>query len=255
MKIPLLLFILFCSATQALAGTSLPDSLSVRSDETKIRPAGILIPASLITVGAVGASNGWFVKHVDKKVKDQLDEWRGDSRCHFDDYLQYFPAVSHLGLSLLGVEAKHSYSERIAVLATSYLTLGILVNGIKYTAKRARPDSYARNSFPSGHTATAFMGAELVRIEYKNSSPWYGVGAYVIATGVACMRLYNERHWTSDVLAGAGIGILSARIGYWLLPFEKRLFHLKGKEESIWVACPYYDTMQKSGGVAFSATF
>lgn len=53
----------------------------------------------------------------------------------------------------------------------------------------------------SGHTATVFIGAELVRIEYGG---WYGAGAYTIATGVAFMRMYNGRHWLHDVVAGAG---------------------------------------------------
>ena len=104
-------------------------------------------------------------------------------------------------------------------------------------------------SFPSGHTATVFMGAELVRMEYKDSSPLYGIGAYTIACGVAFLRLYNERHWCNDVLAGAGIGILSARIGYWLLPFEKKLFGLDKKKSRVNLAAsPYYNHFSKEYG-------
>lgn len=84
------------------------------------------------------------------------------------------------------------------VAATSYLAMGMLVKGMKWVINEQRPDSYAENSFPSGHTATVFMGAELVRSEYGLG---YGVGAYTIATGVAFLRLYNGRHWLSDVLA------------------------------------------------------
>ena len=54
------------------------------------------------------------------------------------------------------------------------------------------------------------MGAELVRMEYGG---WYGIGAYTIAVGVGFMRMYNGRHWLHDVVAGAGVGILSARVG------------------------------------------
>ena len=105
--------------------------------------------------------------------------------------------------------------------------MGILVSGLKYTTVRyPRPDSGARNSFPSGHTATVFLGAELMRIEYGG---WWGAGAYAVAATTALMRIYNGRHWTSDVLAGAAIGILSADIGYWLMPFERRVFHLDGR--------------------------
>lgn len=93
------------------------------------------------------------------------------------------------------------------------------------------------------------MGAELVRMEYKDSSPLYGIGAYTIACGVAFLRLYNERHWCNDVLAGAGIGILSARIGYWLLPFEKKLFGLDKKKSRVNLAAsPYYNHFSKEYG-------
>ena len=77
------------------------------------------------------------------------------------------------------------------------------------------------HSFPSGHTATAFAGAELVRMEY---GPYWGAAAYTLATGVAFLRIYNRWHYFSDVVAGAGVGILCAHIGEWLLPPVKRLF-------------------------------
>ena len=69
------------------------------------------------------------------------------------------------------------------------------------------------------------MGAELVRIEYGEDYPWLAVGAYTIATATGALRVYNNHHWLSDVVAGAGVGILSARIGYWLLPYTKRAMH------------------------------
>lgn len=50
--------------------------------------------------------------------------------------------------------------------------------------------------------------------EYGHKSPWVGIGAYSVATGL--MRMANNKHWLSDVLAGAGIGILSTELGYFL---------------------------------------
>lgn len=181
------------------------------------------MPLSLIAAGTLG-----FVEPVRSsrfEVRDYLNEWRGTHRVTVDDYLQYVPLASIYGLSLLGAEAKHNYVDRTLELTTSYIVLGAIVNGIKYTVREPRPDGSSNNSFPSGHTATTFMGAELVRIEYGEEHPWFAVGAYAIATTVGVLRVYNERHWFTDVFAGAGVGILSARIGYWMLPYTKRMMH------------------------------
>lgn len=225
-------------------------------NEFKFRPKQLIVPGIFIVAGSFGVCNsGWFHKNINIKVKDGLESWRGDKRFKYDDYMQYVPLVAHLGLSLCGVEAKTSYKERIAVIATSYIALGIMVNGTKYTVKKLRPDGSKKNSFVSGHTATVFMGAELVRSEYKDASPWYGIGAYTLAAGVGFLRLYNNRHWVSDVIAGAGVGILSARIGYWLLPFEKKLFGWDKKDKPALVAVPYYQPDTKSIGASFSMAF
>ena len=90
-----------------------------------------------------------------------------------------------------------------------------LVNGIKYTAKEMRPDGSQANSWPSGHTATAFVGATLLHKEYGlTRSPWFSVAGYGVATATGVMRVLNNRHWVSDVMSGAGIGIMSTELGY-----------------------------------------
>jgi membrane-associated phospholipid phosphatase len=73
--------------------------------------------------------------------------------------------------------------------------------------------------FPSGHTANAFRGAEIVHQELKFSHPILSYSGYVVATGVGLLRIYNKDHFLSEVIAGAGLGILSTKLTYWL--FEK----------------------------------
>jgi hypothetical protein len=78
-----------------------------------------------------------------------------------------------------------------------------------------RPDGSTANSWPSGHTATSFVGATILHKEYGlTRSPWYSVAGYGVATATGVMRVLNNRHWISDVMSGAGIGILSAELGY-----------------------------------------
>lgn len=216
----LLLFVLSILLILPCSAQTTSDSLAVKSN---FKAGELIMPLSLIAAGTLG-----FVEPVRSsrfEVRDYLNEWRGTHRVTVDDYLQYVPLVSIYGLSLLGAEAKHNYVDRTLELTTSYIVLGAIVNGIKYTVREPRPDGSSNNSFPSGHTATTFMGAELVRIEYGEEHPWFAVGAYAIATTVGVLRVYNERHWFTDVFAGAGVGILSARIGYWMLPYTKRMMH------------------------------
>lgn len=97
--------------------------------------------------------------------------------------------------------------------------------------------------FPSGHTATVFTGAELMRVEYGVGM---GIGAYSVALGVAFLRLYNGRHWLNDVIAGAGIGILSARIGYWMFPLYQKWFKWDNQCSHIVVISPTYNPIRHS---------
>ena len=114
-----------------------------------------------------------------------------------------------------------------------------------------RPDGSAFNSFPSGHSATAFMGAELVRHEYG----WgWGGAAYALATSVAVLRVVHQRHWWWDTLAGAGVGILSANIGYWLMEPVENLLGISKPAGQI-ALCPTVDPMSGAVCATFAMRF
>ena len=143
-----------------------------------------------------------------------------------DDYLQFLGPVATVGLKVAGVEGRSDWPRLFASAAMSYGLMAALVNGIKYTAKEMRPDGTSANSWPSGHTATAFVGATMLHKEYgMTRSPWYSVLGYGTATATGVMRVLNNRHWISDVLSGAGIGIMSAELAY---AFSDLMFKGKG---------------------------
>lgn len=132
-----------------------------------------------------------------------------------DDYTQYFGPAMTIGLKLGGYEGRSSWPRLLVSAGLSYATMALLVNTIKYTSSEMRPDGSTRNSWPSGHTATSFVGATILHKEYGlTRSPWFSVLGYGVATATGIMRVLNNRHWVSDVLSGAGIGILSTELGY-----------------------------------------
>jgi PAP2 superfamily len=102
------------------------------------------------------------------------------------------PKVSHVGMDL------------IQSLAVSEA----LVQSLKYTTRRERPDGSGRNSFPSGHAADTFAFATAL----ERHLGWKGaVPAYIFSSYVAMSRLPADRHWLSDVVFGAGVGIIAGR--------------------------------------------
>lgn len=150
-------------------------------------------------------------------IREVRNRYIPDFNYRFDDYMQYAPAAAVYGLKIGGVQGRNNLLRTALSHGTSLAIMGILVNSIKYTAKVERPDHSSKNSFPSGHTAMAFTNATLMHKEYGVVNPIYSVSGYTSATFTAVGRGINNRHWVSDVLAGAGIGILSTQLGYFII--------------------------------------
>ena len=202
---------------------------SVYTASERFKPAKLIVPGVLMTAGTVATFSPWYQRNVNLPVKNWangLNRRGGHSEeltnFTFDNYLQYVPFAGYaVGLGIGGGE--HGRVEQLMSAATGALIALALSRSIKYFAAVQRPSGYDSRSFPSGHTTTAFLGAELVRLEF---GPWWGLAAYSVAGVTAFMRLVNNYHWTSDLLGGAAIGIFSANAAYWLLPLERRLFHV-----------------------------
>ncbi len=134
----------------------------------------------------------------------------------YDDYIQYAPLALTLVLKACNYESRDNWGRMLTSQAFSALLTTGVVNGLKYSVQRGRPDGSRNNSFPSGHTATAFMAAQMLHKEYGWRSPWWSFGGYAVATAVALSRNMNNRHWVTDTWAGALIGIGATELGYWL---------------------------------------
>ena len=165
---------------------------------------------------------GWIAKGEKKAFRQDYGNTNTKIRLikynfhsEIDNYTQFSGIALTMGLKMAGVEGRSSWPRLFASSLASYAVMAAFVNGIKYTASELRPDGSTYNSWPSGHTATAFAGATILHKEYGlTRSPWYSIAGYTVATATGVMRVLNNRHWVSDVLSGAGIGILSTELAY-----------------------------------------
>ena len=180
-----------------------------------------IVPTILIGLGVYSSKDKTWNEEIQKRAQ----KWNGDTSV--EDVLMFLPGASIYTLDWGGVKSKHNFMDKTVIATTTAaLTIGSIYL-LKKVSTVERPDGSSPYSFPSGHTAVAFAGAELLWQEYRHHSVWYGIAGYGIATGTGFLRIYNNTHWFSDVLAGAGIGILSAKAAYWLYPSIRKLYNKK----------------------------
>jgi len=94
-------------------------------------------------------------------------------------------------------------------IALALAVTSLTVITLKTTTKRERPDESNDDSFPSGHTANTMAVATVLDREYDGVVPWVAYGATAL---VGAGRVVGNRHWFSDVMAGAVIGRFFGRL-------------------------------------------
>lgn len=169
-----------------------------------------IIPSLLIVSGVYALTDDSKINKYE--IAEERNEYYGSFSISADDYLQFAPIVIGYGLEFTNLKSRDDLLNKTIKLAKSELLMMAIVYPLKNLTHGARPDSGASTTFPSGHTAQAFLAATFLDEQYRHVSKWISVGGYAIATSVGISRILNNRHWVSDVLAGAGIGILSVKV-------------------------------------------
>ncbi|WP_242926090.1 phosphatase PAP2 family protein [Pontibacter vulgaris] len=182
-----------------------------------VLPAAALIGAGIYTI----QDNGFFSSH---DARDARHENFPNFSTKVDDYLFFLPVAYMYGFNAFSSQNRHDIRRQTGLLIAS----GVLTSAIVWPTKKLtnidRPNGDP-TAFPSGHTAYAFTIATIVDKEFRHKSPWVSVGSYTIASATGVLRVLNNEHWMADVLAGAGVGILSVNTVYWL---HDKLFQNKG---------------------------
>ena len=198
-----------------------PDTLSNAQKTNQLLLQGALSAAPLVGIGVMQNIHNEQIRTIRYGHYPHF-------RHHYDDYLQFAQLAAQLGLRFAGVEGTSKSPWQVLTAdAAATATMLAVTSAIKYTARVRRPDGSSRNSFPSGHTAMAFTSATLLSLEYGERYPWLPPVSYGLASITGLGRILNNRHWIGDVVTGAGLGILSGHIGYWI---SDRLFGNTGRQ-------------------------
>ena len=185
----------------------------------KITAQSFILPAALITTGALGISGKFVI--ADDKIKRARDRNFATFHTSVDNYLQFAPMAA--GYVAIINNKEHSFWKYTEKVVVTEVVVNVLVQTVKHIAKVPRPDDGSPTSFPSGHTAQAFAGATIFSDEFAQHNVWLTASAYASATAVGVLRILNNRHWASDVIAGAGFGMASAKLSEWIVePHYKR---------------------------------
>ncbi len=172
------------------------------------------IPPLILSVSGI-AFNGNSSESVKKEIAEERNEHFSTFHTRMDNYLQFAPFALAYSLDAAGIKSRTDIANRTAIAVKGELIMLGTVSLLKNLTHQVRPDGSAKNSFPSGHTAQAFAAAAFLSEEYKYRFKWMPYVSYGMATGVGMLRVANNRHYISDVLLGAGIGILSMKAAYW----------------------------------------
>ncbi len=251
-----ILFGLLCLVTlnaNAQLADSLKKDLLTAPDTVKklhSKTWALIPPTALMTYGALSFAVK-PIRNLDYYVHGETDRTGPKFHTTAESYFQFAPIILVYGLNLVGINGKNTFIDRSALLALSAGMVGGTLYITKHTTHRLRPNNYDYLSFPSGHTATAFAAAEFMAQEFSGKSPLYGIVGYTFAFTTGVFRMYNRDHWFSDVVAGAGLGILSTKAAYLIYPWIRNKLTHTDKEGRKTLVMPFYQ--EGITGVTFSA--
>ncbi len=218
----LLLSVLICVLYLTTSVSAQSDTLQTKNKGDKqflkhqILPLGLISAGALLNIG---------------NIKETIHDHTPQTNTTVENYLQYLPAAQIYAFDALGFKHRNNVFDQTKYLLISQLASGIIVHALKTTTKITRPDGEP-NSFPSGHTTTAFVNATVLYKEFKDSDPWIAYSGYVVAAATGSLRMTNNKHWLPDVMVGAGLGILTVNVVYLLEPLKKLQISSKNKKTS-----------------------
>jgi hypothetical protein len=135
----------------------------------------------------------------------------------FPDYsTSVLPLSASWLLKIIGVESRSTTKRMLLSNSLALIISSGIVKGTKKVISEERPDGKGHESFPSGHSSLAYVGATILHREFGHHSPWISIGGYATATASQILRIKHNRHWAHDTFVGAGIGVVSTNFAYFI---------------------------------------
>jgi membrane-associated phospholipid phosphatase len=156
------------------------------------------------------------VNLLDRKTRLRILKDQPTFSTSVDNYLKWLPLVAIFLLDVADPKIKNQWKRHLLVAGSSKLLTNSITYPLKQITHQMRPNGSLKfNSFPSGHTATSFLGAELLRHELAKSHPSWRYTGFAVAATTSILRLLKNKHWLSDVIGGMAIGIISVKSVNW----------------------------------------
>jgi membrane-associated phospholipid phosphatase len=215
------------------------DSLKTDRGSRNSFPKLLIVPSSLVISGLIIKGTTY---------RESIQKWVQSSSLktnnHIDDFIQYAPMAEMFVADIAYSKTKNEVFQQSKNLIISQLFTAFIVQTLKFSTNVTRPNG-ASHSFPSGHTSVAFTGATALYLEYRDTNPFLAYSGYGFSTATGILRVTNNKHWVSDVLVSAGIGMLSARLTWYINPF-KNWKPFKSSKVAIY---PYVNGLDSSAGI------
>ncbi|WP_426059085.1 phosphatase PAP2 family protein [Hymenobacter sp. B1770] len=208
---------------------SAADSVKIIEHKQHLRSAAlrVLVPSVVLGVGILAHSPVYSYTLCQAKQDMQLRTRqffpKFDAR-GLDDYTRHAPLAAAYAMLATGHKGTRTAAGFTIIYLLAHELDGTVVSNMKRITASARPDN-ARDltSFPSSHTSQAFLTATLLHEQYGRQYPWLSVSGYAVAAATGTMRVLGNKHWATDVLAGAAVGFLSAETVWHIYPALTKL--------------------------------
>lgn len=189
-----------------------------------LKPAALIIPGTFLVYGVLKPVVK-VIQNVDEDIYSHVENRYPNFHTNAEDYLMWTPSAAVYVMDAFKVKTTHTVKEHLILDAGSIIITGGFGYAMRVITHNIGEFNTHNTKFPSGHTANAFRAAEIFHQELKRVNPLLSYGGYVIAGSVGSLRILNKAHTFTQVIAGAGLGILSTKLTY--LIFDKVKYHEK----------------------------